>query len=227
MKLLLFISLFLLMACAHEDVVRTPASDAETMEYGDFDPAKSSVKMFPPQIEGKLVRHFYYVELKDQHSRYIDRDLHEFEIREGKLNLSLTVKRVLRGRFYLIHETEKNLEAKSLDFYVGKLKLRENFRTGLRPAHPAHTTMKVLKKTRSTVKLQLLLKDRDGRPVETPEAPEIIPDAEVQIEKLEHMGNGNWQVTLKYPGGNQLFYISVRSQGVYFKNLFRFQYVDK
>ncbi len=223
----LLLGLFFLFSCAHEDVARAPASEAELIQFGDFDTKKSTVKMFPPQFEGEIIRHYYYVELKDESSKYIDRDDHEFEIREGKKKLSIKVKRVLRGRYYLIHETNKNRKEKNLDFYVANFKLRESFRTGLRLPHASHTTMKILRKTKSRVKIQLLLKDDKGQLVETPEAPEFIPDAEVQIEKVEHMGNGNWQVTLKYPEGNHLFYTSVRSQGVYFKNLFRYQHIHK
>ena len=87
--------------------------------------------------------------------------------------------------------------------------------------------MFLLKAKKSRAIIQLELKDKNGRYVESPEPPEIIPDFEGSIEKLEHMGNGIWQITLSYPMGNQLFYLSVRSHGVYFKNLFRFQYVDK
>ncbi len=218
MKWFLLFTLILFVSCAHEEVQRAPSSEAENIFYGDADPAKSIVKMFSSQM--------YFVEIKDANSRHVDRDMHEFEIREGSKKIGMKVKRVLRGRYYFILNEAENHSVKNLDFYVANVKLKFSFRTGLKPAHVAHTKMKVLRQTKSTVKIELVLKDENGRPVETPEAPEIIPDAEVQIEKLEHMGNGNWQVTLKYPGGNQLFYISVRSQGVYFKNLFRFQYVE-
>ncbi len=63
--------------------------------------------------------------------------------------------------------------------------------------------------------------------VEAPEPPELILEGDIEVTKIEHMGNGIWHIRLRYPTGNQLFYISVRSNGVEFKNLFRFQYIDQ
>lgn len=228
MRLYLFPLLTLFFSCAHHDGPdRAPSSEATAFLYGDHDLVQSSVKEFPPRYEDEIVRHFYFVELKEQTSSYVDRDLHEFEVKTNKKNLPIRVERVLRGRYYVVIDLKEDVPSSHLDFYVGGLKLRENFVVGLKPAHVAHTKVRLIKASRTKARFELVLKDKNGHWVETPLPPEIIPESEVEIRKLEHMGNGIWQITVTYPQGNQLFYLSVRSQGVYFKNLIRFHYVEK
>lgn len=227
MRLLALCALFLFISCSHHDgQYRLPASYQEVVLFGDHDLKQSSVKVFPPEYLEKITRHYYYVELKDEKGMYIDRDLHEFEIRENKKIHEIKVDRILRGRYYLILDADKNLSTGQLDFYVAGMKLRESFRLGMKPAHAKHTKMRKLVAKKNRAKFELVLKDEKGRFVETPEPPEIIINSDAEIEKIEHMGSGIWHITLRYPYGNQLFYISVRSHGIEFKNLFRFQYVD-
>jgi hypothetical protein len=223
------ILLTLLISCAHHDGPdRSPSSEQELLEYGDHDPQKSSVKEFPPQYEEPIMRHFYFVELKNSAGKFIDRDDHEFEVRMKKKILPVKVKRSLRGRYYVILEAKKDISTGELDFFVAGMKLNERFKLGLQAADKAYTKMRKLKETNSRVKLELVLKDKKGRFVETPDAPEIITDmSDIDVTKLEHMGNGKWHITLTYPPRNQLFYISVRSHGVYFRNVFRFHHVDR
>ena len=212
----------------HDGPDRVPSSEAEAIRFGDHDIIQSSVKEFPPQHEEKITRHFYFVELKEQTSSYVDRDLHEFEVRVKKKKLPIRVERVLRGRYYVILEAEKGLSTSQLDFYVAGIKLRESFKIGLKPAHESHSKIRLIKAWKTKAKFELILRDKNDRWVETPVPPEvIIPEYDVTVNKVEHMGNGIWQVTVSYPQGNQLFYLSVRSHGVYFKNLFRFHYVEK
>ena len=236
MRYLPFFLLILLVSCAqlhelnerHDRPDRMPASEAEMLRYGDHDSKLSTVKHFPPKYEAKITQHNFYVELKDESGSYIDRDLNEFQIKMNKKSLPVKVERVLRGRYYVILDSDKNLSTTQLDFYVAGMKLRESFRVGLKQAHAKHSKIIKLRTGRSFAKLELHLKDENGKFVETPEPPEFILDAvDVEIRKVEHMGNGIWQFHLRYPYGNQLFYISVRSHGVEFKNLFRFQYIDK
>lgn len=228
MRWFLLILLTVLYSCAHHDgVYRGPSSAEEIVMYGDPDPVRSSVKLFPPQHEENLSRYFFFLELVDENGKHVDRDLHEFEVRSKKKALPVKVQRTLRGRYYVILETNDEFSRGKLDFYVAGSKLREHLKIGLLPAHKSHTRIKLIRARKNYVKLELILRDKKGRFVETPDAPEFFTDSETFVSKLEHMGNGIWHVTLAYPYGNQLFYVSVRSHGVYFKNLFRFQYVDK
>lgn len=230
MRSLVFLTLIILVSCAHEHdgEYRMPASYAEMVLYGDHDVSRSSVKVFPPEYREKFTRQFYFVELKDEKGMYIDRDLHEIEVRMRSEKIEARVERVLRGRYYVSIDTPEKLKSGQLDFYVSSIKLRESFKLGLKPAHPRFTKIRLLRATHHRAKFELVLKDKSGRVVEMPGEPEFItesPDAEVS--KLEHIGNGKWHFTMTYPRGNQLFYISVRSHGTYFKNLFRFQYIDR
>ncbi len=230
MRYLRFFLLILFVSCAHhyhDRPDRAPSSEAQILRYGDHDSALSSVKQFPPKYGEKTTQNYFFVELKDTSGSYVDRDLNEFEIKVKTKIIPVKVQRVLRGRYYVILDSDKNISMGQLDFYVSGMKLRESFRVGLKPPHVKHTKMLKLRAGRSFAKLELHLKDEKGKFVETPEAPEFILETDVEIRNLEHMGNGIWQITLRYPYGNQLFYISVRSHGVEFKNLFRFQYIDK
>ncbi|MES2528640.1 MAG: hypothetical protein V4598_16270 [Bdellovibrionota bacterium] len=211
----------------HDRPSRAPSSEAGVLRYGDHDANLSMVKQFPPKREESFTRYYFYIELKDKSGSYIDRDLHEFGVKDKKDILPVTVERVLRGRYYVILDSEKNLSMATLDFYVAGFKLKESFKLGLNTAHLKHTKIKKMTAHSTYAKLELQLKDQNGKFVEAPEAPEVIIESDVEVTKLEHMGNGIWQIHLRYPMGNQLFYISVRSYGVEFKNLFRFQYIDQ
>ncbi len=174
-----------------------------------------------------MVRFFFYIELKDSSHLSVDRDPSEFEIRGMNKVFPAKVQRVKRGKYYLILESEKNISVSKLDFYVAGVKLLESFRVGLKPPHWKKTKILKLHADRSMAVLELRLQDEKGNLVETPETPEIIVDTDVEITMLEQIGDGIWRMTLRYPYGNQLFYISVRSHGVEFKNLFRFQFIDQ
>lgn len=228
MSVLPILLLVLLIACAQlEGTDREPASYQDIVLFGDPDLYRSSVKNFPPEYFRKITRHYFYLELRDEKGMHIDRDSHEFEVRVGMKNRPIKVERVLRGKYYVILDTEKNHPNSLLDFYVAGIKLKESFRLGMLPAHPSNTKMRQLSASNSRAKFELVLRDEMNRPVQTPEAPEVIVSGDSEIEKVEPKGNGIWHVTLRYPYGNQLFYISVRSQGIEFKNLFRFQYTEK
>jgi hypothetical protein len=228
MRYLSLVLLILSVSCAqHDRPDRAPSSEAEIPRYGDHDSKLSTVKQFPPKYEEKLTRYYFFVELKDEGGSYVDRDLNEFEMKDKKKAFPVKVKRVLRGRYYVILASDKNLPITQLDFYVAGIKLKESFRLGLKTAHPKHTKILKLHSGRSFAKLELHLKDEKGEFVDAPEPPEIVLDSDVEITKLEHMGNGIWHIWLRYPYENQLFYISVRSHGVEFKKLFRFQYIDE
>lgn len=226
MRLVSFVFiLFVCVSCAtHDGKFRNPASHITDVHYGDHDPEKSSVREFPPQFEPGFVRHFYFIELRDAMGKHVDRDLHEFEIKLGKKSLEKKIKRVLRGRFYLILETKKH-HTGNVDFYVDGSKLQQTFKLDIIQPDSEMTFMRKLKARNSRAKLELVLRDKFGKPIDTMEAPEIIVEG-FGVRNLVRMGNGIWHFELEYPPGNQLFYISLRSQGAYFKNLFRFQYVD-
>lgn len=225
-------SLFLILAilsCAHHDgLERTPSSEAESYHYGEPDEIQSSVKEFPPEHRNQTIRHIFFVELRDQASSLIDRDIAEFRVYfRGKV-YPAEVSRVLRGRYYVIVESPDKSTG-DLDFRVSGIKLRESFKLRLNYPDEKNSRVRTLKKGRHRAVLELSLRDKFGKAVELREPPEVLAedDSDIVIEKVEPMGKGIWQVQLQYPRGNQLTYLSVRSRGLFFKKLFRFQYVDK
>jgi hypothetical protein len=65
MKLGIYLLFFLLQACSQAPV-RGPASTDIEFFFGEIDIKKSQVKVFPPELNGRNYRHYFYLELKDK-----------------------------------------------------------------------------------------------------------------------------------------------------------------
>lgn len=223
----LFVLCILFTACGHEPLRKLASFDASTIVLGTIDASKSTVKQFPPEKDGHTFRYFFYVQLKDPQNRYVDVDEKDFQISSENKNLPFKVERILSGRYYLIVEQNSELAARELTFFVQGKKLKERFKLFMREAHSDHTKIRILKRLKGKLHLELALKDSKGQPVEVPGSPEIILDGNGLVEDLKHKSHGKWEFTLLHAEQNQIIYISVRVQGSYFKNLFRFHYVER
>lgn len=230
MRVILFILILLTFAsCGHAPLSnRFPASFYNDVQYGDVEISQSSVKQFPPEIEAGLYRYFFYVQLKDEQGDYIDRDKNEFKVINPKnQEVKFSFERILRGRYYLIIEKSGSMRSSELDFYIAGIKLKENLKIKLQHASRNHSNLKMISHTHHQVKFLLTLNDHKGRAVNVPFAPEIILDGNVEIKDLKPVKDGQWEFTVLHSEQNLLLYFSVRTQGAYFKNLFRFHHVEK
>lgn len=230
MRIVFIFCLCLTFACSHSPKnTRRVASFFSDIQQGDLDVSKSRVRQFPPEKHGAHIRFYFFVELKDQQGDYIDRDPSEFKVTNlEKKKVPFTIKRVLRGRYYLSVEDPITQNRRELKFEVAGLLVSSAIPLPLRQAARKYSNVKLLSKEKNRVKFLLTLADDKGKAVDALYSPEIILDGNTtaHVESVERLSEGKWQISVIYPEENQLFYISVRSLGVYFKKLFRFQHIE-
>lgn len=230
MKSLLCLSLLFLIGCSHRSPERNMASFYQDVQLGVVDPLKSVVKQFPPEVDGSVTRYYFYVQLLDDQGDYIDREQDDFQINEDhKQKVNFSFKRILRGRYYLILEKESEKSKGHLDFSVSGHSLSKQLKLPIKPPVRKHSHLKKVSEESNRVNFVLTLADAQAMPVDVYHSPEIILEGNHHgvMEGLERAGPGKWQFSVVYPEENQLIYLSIRSAGVYFKDLFRFQHVEK
>lgn len=217
--------LFILSACASPKPVRKVASNPGPSIY---DSSKSQVQIYPAvSLDGKIW-YYFYVEVKNTSGRHMYLDPAEIDVktRKGK-KIPFKIEQVLGGRFYLTLEKTPEISSSELDVFVKGRPLKEQFKLHIRYPDKMNSRITVVKKDSNKTTFRLYLADKDKRPVELPEKPEIILEGMADIEDLKHVSEGTWEFSLIYPNENQIFYFSVRAMGVYLSNLYRYQHVEK
>lgn len=227
MKLLGFLFMLALFGCASPGGVDRKAASLEE-KYSDLDLQKSDVQIFPAIASEDGLWYYFYVQLKDKNGKYMDCDFSDITLKTttGKL-LTFKTEKLVPGRFYLTLEKTSGLDSSQIDFFVGGKPLKERFKLHQRIPDKAHTKIVVTGTERNRLILQLKLVDKTNRPVEVLDKPEIIMEGEGSVEDLKKLKEGLWEFSLNYPDENQIIYLSVRAQGVYLQNVFRYQHVEK
>jgi len=221
------------MSCSHRPAGspdREVAAVTElSLNYGDIDHKKSSVKLFPPEFEGGYYKYYFYVELKDQQNKFVDCDPGEIVLKNDKGALvNFELERLFTGRYYVIVEAPKQIVPKNIHFSVRDKPIQEKFRLVLQgPPVLEKSGIRMLVKENHQVTMQLILKDANGRPATLGAGPEVILEGDGFLGDVVQMKDGIWEFTINYSEQNHIMYISVRAQGVYFHNLYRFQHVEK
>lgn len=226
MKLSLLIILFLVTACSNV-VVRNPASLETEHKFGEVDFLKSKVKIFPPEIDKKVFRKFFYLELKDADGKFIDVKEREIKLLHNDSPVSTKVERTLRGRFYVTLEGLVDHLERKIDLYVKNRPMTKDLKVVFKKASRRYSKIKILHPQAKGKRMQLFLADSNGKPLEIPSKPEIIIEGQGEVEDLEHIGEGKWEFDLVFPDTNSIIYISVRAHGVYLESLFRIQHIEK
>lgn len=167
------------------------------------------------------------MQLKDVNGKFVDCGPEEFSLKSKKgKKLNYSFERSLKGHYFLtIHSSELNV--KHINLFVQNKPLMEQFKLQLNRPVPVHTKMKIIKNAENTLSVELLLRDKENKPVELPERPEILLEGAGHIENLQHVGEGIWHFEVKYPEENQIMYFSIRAMGVKIPNLYRYQHVEK
>lgn len=217
---------FIFISCS-QSPVRSPAS-LEAIEFGEVDPTKSRVKIFPPEVRKEIVRYFFFLELKDSSGNLVDCDPEEITLRNSKgQKVPFLVERSMRGKFYVtLQRTESSPELK-LKVYVRNMPLNQQVNLVFKKADRNKSWVKAVRSERNGIKLRLFLGDAKGKPVEIPSVPEIVLDGQAQIDNMERVGEGTWEFDVVYPNSNQVIYISVRAYGKYMPDMFRIQHIEK
>jgi hypothetical protein len=236
MKGFFFLSFILLLSsCSHDFLERDYSGGRHIASFygdvhiGEVDFRKSIVRQFPPEVDGKYIRLFFFIQLKDEQGDYIDCNEKEFSVLgEKKAKVDFKIKRVMRGRYYVILEKEIMDKKKQLFFYLKDRPLTSE-RVLMKVADRKHSTLRILKKNKNRVKMLLTLNDKKNQPVELIYSPDVILDGNSNLimKKVKLLSKGKWEITIAYPGENFIAYVSIRSLGFSFKDLLRFQHVEK
>lgn len=227
MRPLIVLLIFLVTSCAadKERQARKIASMSRPIIY---DHSKSLVNIYPAVSVDDGIWYYFYVQTKDTYGRFISIETNDIEIktRKGK-KVPYTLEQVLSGRYYLTIAKTSEFSSAELDVFVRGKPLKEQFKLSLHYPDKANTTIKLVKNSRHKIKFQLRLADKQNKPVQIPDQPEIILDGMGNIEDLRQIKEGTWEFSIVYPEQNQIMYFSVRAMGIYFTNIYRYQHVEK
>jgi hypothetical protein len=197
--------------------------------YGKIEQQLSSIRLFPgEEIAAGYSRYFIYLELRNAQNQYVDFDLNEISLRTAaKVEIHFKVDRLSRGRYYLIIEASDELASKKLDLSINDQTFYRNFTLFFLRPDPRTSFIHIVESGNNSMKMKLFLSDSNGSPVELPGDPELIIEGQALIEGVKRIKKGVWEFELIYPERNEIFYISVRANGVNLRHMFRMHYVQK
>lgn len=202
-----------------------PVSSPKSTQI-DF--SRSIVKIFPAVANNDGIWYFFYIQLKDNRGNFIDCDPSEISIKTHKEEeVGFTFQKLLTGRYYLTIEKTALISSTQLNVFIRDKQLKGKFKLYQDVPVRGTSSLRILRNDSNILTIELRLSDKDKRPIETFETPEILLDGEGEIEELRPISEGLWQFRVIYPEENQILYFSVRSQGVLLPNLLRFQHVEK
>lgn len=222
MKAVPLLLLFLHISCA-SGPDRYIAS-SEPIVIAEIDAKKSLVKLFTSDSPNVDFQHFYF-ELRNSKKALVDVELKDIVIKESQTILKVRARRISLGRYEV--EVEKDFSDMSkLKFLIQKKKLAHKL-VNLRKPNKKRSDLIVVSNDNNELQLRLTLRDTQNVPVEMLQPPEIILDGLGEISGLKMAKMGVWEFTITYPEANQIFYVSIRANGVLVERLLRFQHVEK
>jgi hypothetical protein len=213
---------FLFLACA-ELPVRLPASYV-TERPGLVDPEQSLVRSFPKDYEQGSDQSFY-LELKDSQKQFVDSALGDIAVISSKTEINFSIHRLGRGR-YEVKVINKNIDLKKLKFMVQKKAIRHTLQELPSPSKK-NSQLKIISLENHEIVVELILKDRQGKMLDLALFPELLIEGEASVNHIKSMQKGIWHFRITYPDYNQIFYFSVRANGVKLERLLRFQHIEK
>ncbi len=226
MSWLIPFSLIFLISCASQKKVERAPASVSPVSVAEIDYKKSLVQIFPGDAGGTVTA-YLYVQLRDVDGNYVDGDAETFRI-QGKRGerIYFEVERLLTGRYYLLIDKTEGIKSSEIDLYVDEKPLKQQVKLRLARPHRSTSHLQITANANHRLTLQLKLRDENGRPVELPEAPEILHDYGTHLESIDHLGDGVWKVVFLYPPDNCILYFSVRAMGTVLPNLLRYQHIE-
>jgi hypothetical protein len=197
---------------------RLPAS-AGPWVVGDVSGEYSQLQKYPSDVE-----QVFYLELRSSEKKLVDADTKDFELSYLGKPLEFKLQRLSQGKYTL--EPTSHFEDVSKATFIVQNKLIKNTLIALKKP-TRKSQIQLLSSNGHELKLKLMLKDKEGKPVVSGQYPDIILDGLGEVSELESQGPGIWIFKVKYPEENQVFYLSVRIHGILLEKLFRYQYVEK
>jgi hypothetical protein len=229
MRIYLLFLIFGLYSCSSSGPQRKIASYEEPkIRKGEIDFLLSKVSIYPAKDMEDDISYYLFLELRNSEGRYVDCDQKDLSIKtkQGK-RIDFDFHRALVGRYYLKIEKEEDIKAKHIDLYFKDKSLKEQFKVRLNKPHKSYTKLTLVNNQKYRLTFRLRFADKKNSPIELPEAPEIWIDGQGLIEDVKHLKEGIWEFSIIYPEENQVMYISARAMGVSFRNLYRFQHIEK
>ncbi|MBA2403776.1 MAG: hypothetical protein H0V66_03315 [Bdellovibrionales bacterium] len=222
MRICLISALIFLLSCA--SVPERHIASEEPITFGEVDANPSVVKLFPTH-SGHPDLHHFFLELKNSKQKLIDVELKDIVLEEANRVQTTHIRRISLGR-YEIEINKDNIDFKTLKFLVQK-KLIKHQLVPLKKPVRKHSSVVILTNEDNHLTARLGLKDKNGASVDLQANPEIILEGLGEVSELKMIKSGVWEFVISYPEDNQVFYISVRANGVLVERLFRFQHVEK
>jgi hypothetical protein len=222
MRVLPIVPLFMLLSCASRPE-RNVASEVAVL-FGHVDTNQSLVKLFPVESDGAKSSYFY-LELRDGEKKLVDVELRDIMVRNRREELEAKIQRISEGK-YEIHVLKEIFRLKQIQFLVQNKRLKFSLVNLQKPSRE-NSKILILSNVDHQLKLKIILRDKHGHPLDMPQAPELLIEGNGVISELEPIEKGIWHLSLTYPDDNQIFYFSLRANGVYLERLLRFQHLEK
>lgn len=223
-----FLFLFVFFAsCAEVPIQRLPSSES-LIRSGEISFRKSEIKNFPPAFEDGSIKYYFYLQLKNMNGEFVDCDSSEITLKNKKgTKVEFLFERLFPGRYYLILEENRVDDSNEILVFIRGKQLGNNFKLALNYPDEAFTKIHLVKDEAGILTLRLHLNDKNNRPVSSQFPPEMILEGWGEMSDLIPIQEGIWEFNVLHPEVNQIFYISLRSQGVYIPRIYRFQYIEK
>ncbi|HXH29993.1 MAG TPA: hypothetical protein VNJ01_04205 [Bacteriovoracaceae bacterium] len=217
--------LLLLSSCANEPL-RSIAS--EPITYGIVDMGQSGVKFVSPEVRGLVLEHHLSMYFKDSQGNFVDFETDSLKVwdRNGR-EISFKINRHLLGQYYVTIVQKLTAPALVIDFKVHGKALRIPVTLNNRQASASHSNLKKVKEEGNRILLRLDLADESGRIILLSNPPEIIVGGSQIIEEIKQIRDGRWEFWVRVLETNHILYFSIRADGVYLPNFYRYQHVEK
>lgn len=222
MRISLLLPLFFLIACAHAPE-RNIAS-FEVIAFGEVDPAKSVVQLFP-NLSGHPDLHHFYLELRNSNNKLVDIELSEISLKLEKRYPSIYIKRISLGRYQM--EVSDHIPTyKKLKFVVQNKIINHSIVKKQKPVK-SNSKIKLVSNANHKLKFHVYLKDENNSAVMLDMYPDVILEGMGEFTKPQKLKDGGWEIVISYPELNQVLYISIRANGVLLEKLYRYQHIEK
>jgi hypothetical protein len=221
MRLLLLIQLIFLVSCA--TLPDRYIASEENYTTGNIVASESSVKLLPPKLDNHELLSFYLLLKADQ--KLVDVDLEDIILKHKKKIVKTKVRRISQGKYEVIVHSEIT-DISSMQFLVQNKKIQHKLKVFTKPSKN-HSKISIVSNERHVLRLQLELGDKNGSAFQVESGPEIILEGIGQVVDLAPVGSGIWEFSIEYPEVNQVFYFSIRVNGVLLERIFRYQHVEK
>lgn len=214
------IILLLLMSCSSPKLQRSIASVEE--EFGEVSLVHSKARIYPSSENGTL-KYYIFLQLRDADGQAVNAYPSQIILQTALGNkIKYSYQKSGLGGYYLslpnFHQSEIRVIIGSA--LLTKLKIHEKSKL-------LSSEIRLIRRSAYRATFQFRILDEFKNKVEISESPDIVIDNQSGlVEEVRQVNKSTWKFDLVYPDENQLIYISVRSNGRLFPNIFRFQYLE-